>query len=130
MHIYIYKDSTPPSVPQLPSHLLALRSQVRPAVLVFISIRIFTTIFMLAGYAAKPVKTHPKNIKKLKTKRANKQNTKQTQSKNRKPKKTDDYYTATSHSSQSLLVLCFWLFGFFGCVCCFLFFGFRAMCSL
>ena len=72
-----------------------------PCVLGFMNISIFTIILMLAGYVAIPVKHPPKKHQKQET---------QT--------KSEDYYMVTSH-----IFFRFFFFGFFGCVCFFVFLG-------
>ena len=111
-HIDTYKYMVPPT--RTPSPFPSPCSQVSPAFLAFMSIRIFTIRLMLAGYVAKPVKTHPK-IQKTKT------NT-HTQ---KKREKSEDYFTVTSHIVLRKFCFVFVVFVVFVFLFCFsAFFGF------
>ena len=77
----------------------------------------FTIILMLAGYVAKPAKTHPTNTKTSKKKQLKNPESHPTK---QFEKKSEDYYTVTSHV---VLRFCLGCFGF-------LFFWFLWLCLL
>ena len=99
-----------------PSPFQSPCSQVRPALLRFMSIRISTILLTLAEYVAKPVKTHPRNTK-------NNQKNKNTHTHNNQ-KKSEDYYTVTSHIVLRIVLFLFFVFLFLFLWLCLCFFEF------